>query len=222
MSMTIGVAGKGGTGKTTIAALLTTFLKTKGTVLAVDADPSTNLNMALGLPEPETVGTIREELLKANGGTIDGMSRHEFIELRARQAMVESEGLDLLAMGRPEGAGCYCPAHYVLKVFLDRLMSCTLLDPQACHASLLDVKPQGIHPYLGCRGNIRTRCCWSRNRAWRCYRGWAGRRYYRLWTGWRRAEGGVRGRRRNLGDTRGSCRWFWRRCQDSILAKTAY
>ncbi len=122
MSQTIGVAGKGGTGKTTIAALLATLLSKKGTVLAVDADPSTNLNMALGLPEPETIGKIREELLKANTGSIDGMNRHEYIELRARQAMVESEGLDLLAMGRPEGAGCYCPAHYVLKVFLDRLM----------------------------------------------------------------------------------------------------
>ena len=104
MSMTIAVAGKGGTGKTTIAALLAKFLATKGTVLAVDADPSVNLHMALGLPEPETVGSIREELLKA-GGSVSGMSRHDYIELRAREAMVESEGLDLLALGRPEGPG---------------------------------------------------------------------------------------------------------------------
>lgn len=120
MSMTIAVAGKGGTGKTTIAALLSKFLTAKGTVLAVDADPSVNLHMALGLPAPETIGSIREELLKA-GGSVSGMSRHDYIELRAREAMVEAEGLDLLAMGRPEGPGCYCPANYVLRLFLDKL-----------------------------------------------------------------------------------------------------
>lgn len=123
MSVTIAVAGKGGTGKTTIASLLAQLLARQGTVLAVDADPSINLHMALGLPEPETIGAIREELLEASGpsGRIEGMSRHEYIELRARQAVVESTGMDLLAMGRPEGPGCYCAANYVLRLFLDRL-----------------------------------------------------------------------------------------------------
>ncbi|MDP3061981.1 MAG: AAA family ATPase [Chloroflexota bacterium] len=150
MSMTIAVAGKGGTGKTTIAALLAKFLATKGTVLAVDADPSVNLHMALGLPEPETVGSIREELLKA-GGSVSGMSRHDYIELRAREAMVESEGLDLLAMGRPEGPGCYCPANYVLRLFLDRLTEAydyVVIDNEAGMEHISRQTSRDIHTML--------------------------------------------------------------------------
>ena len=150
MSMTIAVAGKGGTGKTTIAALLAKFLATKGTVLAVDADPSVNLHMALGLPEPETVGSIREELLKA-GGSVSGMSRHDYIELRAREAMVESEGLDLLAMGRPEGPGCYCPANYVLRLFLDKLTEAydyVVIDNEAGMEHISRQTSRDIHTML--------------------------------------------------------------------------
>ena len=123
MSTTIAVAGKGGTGKTLIAALLVELLASKGTVLAVDADPSVNLHMALGLPAPETIGDIREEMgASVRSGTLPpGMSKLEYIELRTREGMVESSGLDLVAMGRPEGPGCYCAANYALRLFLDRL-----------------------------------------------------------------------------------------------------
>ena len=123
MTTTIAVAGKGGTGKTTIAALLVQMLSASGTVLAMDADPSVNLHMALGLPEPETIGDIREELGDSvRGGILSpNMSKLDYLEMRTREAMVESTRLDLLAMGRPEGPGCYCAANYALRLFLDRL-----------------------------------------------------------------------------------------------------
>jgi len=121
MTTTIAVAGKGGTGKTLIAALLIKMLAKKGTVLAIDADASTNLHMALGLEEPETVGSIREELVTEGDNLPAGMNRHQYMAFRSRQAVMESFGLDLLAMGRPEGPGCYCAPNHVLRMALDRM-----------------------------------------------------------------------------------------------------
>ncbi len=122
MSTTIAVAGKGGTGKTIIAALLAKLLTKRGTVLAIDADPSVNLHMALGLESPEAIGDIREDLATSAGGSLPaGMSRPDYMALSIRQSLVESTGLDLLAMGRPEGPGCYCAANHVLRLAIDRL-----------------------------------------------------------------------------------------------------
>jgi CO dehydrogenase maturation factor len=125
MTKTIAVAGKGGTGKTTVAALLIRYLvdNRKGSVLAIDADPSTNLNLALGVPLEETVGDIREESLQGVqvSSSLGGMSRPDYLELRVNQAIVEEKGFDLLAMGRPEGPGCYCAANNMLRVCVDHL-----------------------------------------------------------------------------------------------------
>jgi CO dehydrogenase maturation factor len=123
MTRTIAIAGKGGTGKTTIAALLALQLAEKGIVLAIDADPSSNLNLALGLPLTVTVGEVREEMgtRVRRGGFEPGMSKPDYIELRIREALVESEKIDLLAMGRPEGPGCYCAANNMLRTSIDRL-----------------------------------------------------------------------------------------------------
>lgn len=125
MTKTIAVAGKGGTGKTTIAALLIEYLveNKKGSVLAIDADPSTNLNLALGVPLEETVGDIREETLQEvkSGSSLGGMSKPDYLELRINQALVEADGFDLLAMGRPEGPGCYCAANSMLRLCIDQL-----------------------------------------------------------------------------------------------------
>jgi CO dehydrogenase maturation factor len=125
MTKTIAVAGKGGTGKTTITALLIKYLveNKKGSVLAIDADPSTNLNLALGVPLEETVGDIREETLQEvkGGSSLSGMSKPDYLELRVNQALVEEKGFDLLAMGRPEGPGCYCAANNMLRVCVDHL-----------------------------------------------------------------------------------------------------
>lgn len=111
---TIAVSGKGGTGKTTICSLLVRFFVGVGEipVLAVDADPNANLNEALGLPIGETLGCMREDAFAQR--IPPGMSRQDFIRYRFRQVLAESRGFDLIAMGRPEGEGCYCFANDLL------------------------------------------------------------------------------------------------------------
>ena len=125
MTVTIAVAGKGGTGKTTFAALVIKYLKenTSGYILAVDGDPSSNLHLVLGMPLEETVGHIREDTLsQVQSGTFQaGISKADYLELRINQALVEGDRVDLIAMGRPEGPGCYCAANAILRNVIDRL-----------------------------------------------------------------------------------------------------
>jgi CO dehydrogenase maturation factor len=120
-SFVIAVSGKGGTGKTTISSLLIRSLIEEGQrpVLAVDADPNANLHEALGVEVRETLGNMREEAFTKN--IPPGMSRHDYIRYRFRQALVESDGFDLLAMGRPEGSGCYCFANDLLSECMQQL-----------------------------------------------------------------------------------------------------
>jgi len=125
MTTTIALAGKGGTGKTTLAALLVRHFARKhlGTVLAIDADPSSNLNLVLGLPLTITVGDIRENMLAGvqNGSVGTGITRHDFLKTEIRLAVEEGNTVDLLAMGRPEGQGCYCPVNHMLRQIIDGL-----------------------------------------------------------------------------------------------------
>ncbi len=119
---TIGIAGKGGTGKTTIASLLVRCLIAEGKrpVLAVDADPNANLHEALGVIFHETLGSMREDAFTKS--IPPGMSRTDYIALRFRKVLVESEGFDLIAMGRPEGTGCYCFANDLLTTAMQNLV----------------------------------------------------------------------------------------------------
>ncbi len=125
MTKTIAVAGKGGTGKTTISALIIDHLVkgNRGSVLAIDADPSTNLNLALGVPLYDTVGDVREDTATAVGGSqaLGGMSKWDYLDFRINEALIEETDFDLLAMGRPEGPGCYCAANNILRSSVDRL-----------------------------------------------------------------------------------------------------
>ena len=122
---TIALAGKGGTGKTTLSALLIRALLRAGVrpVLAIDADPATNLHLALGLPQPATVGDVREEMLEAAKAQQLGVaiSRHDYLRQEVRMALEEGEAVDLLAMGRPEGQGCYCAVNHLLRQIIDDL-----------------------------------------------------------------------------------------------------
>ncbi|MCL6431403.1 MAG: AAA family ATPase [Anaerolineae bacterium] len=125
--MTIAVAGKGGTGKTTFAALAIRYLLRagRGPVLAIDGDPSSNLNLALGLPLEATIGQIREEARDevSTGRFQAGISKPEYFAYKVEECLVEGEGVDLLAMGRPEGPTCYCAANNMLRNSIDRLGS---------------------------------------------------------------------------------------------------
>jgi len=120
MTMTVAMAGKGGTGKTTIAGLLIKFLLKKGIkpILAVDADPNANLNEVLGLKVETTLGEAREGI---KDGVPIGMTRDIYMEYKIEEALVESEGCDLVVMGRPEGPGCYCHANTLLSRYMEKL-----------------------------------------------------------------------------------------------------
>ncbi|MCJ7708314.1 MAG: AAA family ATPase [Anaerolineales bacterium] len=125
MTKTIALAGKGGTGKTTIAALLIRSLlkRTSQPILAIDADPATNLHLALGLAMPVTAGEIREEMMEtAQAGQLGvTISRHEYLSREIRMALEEGDQVDLLAMGRPEGQGCYCAVNHLLRQIVDEM-----------------------------------------------------------------------------------------------------
>jgi CO dehydrogenase maturation factor len=126
MGFTIAVAGKGGTGKTSLCGLTIRYLteKRKGAVLAVDADANANLNDVLGVRVHATVGRLREESLAAVKSTAPrpgGMSMEQLFDYQIQQALAEARGFDLLTMGRPEGAGCYCAANNIIRKYMDKL-----------------------------------------------------------------------------------------------------
>jgi CO dehydrogenase maturation factor len=126
MGFSIAVAGKGGTGKTSLCGLTIRYLteKKKGAVLAVDADANANLNDVLGVPIHATVGKLRETSLEAVKSTAPrpgGMSMEQLFDYQIQQALIEAKGFDLLVMGRPEGAGCYCAANNIIRKYMDKL-----------------------------------------------------------------------------------------------------
>lgn len=127
MASIIAITGKGGVGKTAVSALAVRALVEAGgtPVLAVDADPNLNLDAALGVEAEETVGDVREEGVaqaQAMAQTAPGgMSKVEFLRLRIQQSLVEADGFDLIAMGRPEGPGCYCFANTILRACVDEI-----------------------------------------------------------------------------------------------------
>jgi CO dehydrogenase maturation factor len=122
MTYSIALAGKGGTGKTTIAGMLIKYLvaKNRKPVLAVDADSNANLNEVLGLEVQTTLGTAREDMKK--GKVPSGMTKDIFMEMKLEEAVIEAPDFDLVVMGQPEGAGCYCAANTLLTNFLERLV----------------------------------------------------------------------------------------------------
>ena len=134
MTTTIAVAGKGGVGKTTVAALAVRYLtEDKGSaVLAIDADPSSNLHLALGLDLEWTVGDIREDMLDqvkssltaggaAMGTVAGGISKREHLDYEIRSSLAEGTRFDLIAMGRAEGPGCYCAVNHSLREVIDAI-----------------------------------------------------------------------------------------------------
>jgi CO dehydrogenase maturation factor len=134
MTTTIALAGKGGVGKTTVAAMIIKYLAQNqaGSILAIDADPSSNLNMVLGLDLEWTVGGIREDMLAqvksslTNGGAAmgtmpGGTSKRDYLDYHIRSALAEGSRFDLIAMGRGEGPGCYCAVNHNLREVIDSM-----------------------------------------------------------------------------------------------------
>ncbi len=126
MAYTIALAGKGGTGKTTIAGIIIRYLieKRNKPVLAVDADSNNCLNQALGVEVYQTIGKLREDSLNTIRSGSDrpgGMSMEQLFDYQIQQSLIESKGFDLLVMGRPEGPGCYCAANNIIRKYTDKL-----------------------------------------------------------------------------------------------------
>lgn len=124
MGHIIALAGKGGTGKTTLAALLVRLVKEKklGSCLAVDADPNSNLAEALGVEVKETISGILDNIAGHADRIPQGWTKDRFIEYQVQTAVQEAEGFDILTMGKPEGAGCYCYVNNVLRNIMGKLV----------------------------------------------------------------------------------------------------
>jgi len=120
---TIAISGKGGTGKTTIATLIVRWLSenVSKSILAVDADSNVNLNDVMGVGLKESIGAIREEMKSLASNLPGGMTKHQFLEYKIQSSLVETPDYDLIAMGRPEGPGCYCYANNLLREILRTL-----------------------------------------------------------------------------------------------------
>ncbi len=134
MPRVIAVAGKGGVGKTTLCGILVRYLTEsvkKIPVLAVDADPNSNLNEILGVPVGPTIGQARELMKKE---VPSGMTKDVWFEYKVQEALIEARGFDLLVMGRPEGQGCYCAANALAKQSIETLKknyACVVVDNEA-------------------------------------------------------------------------------------------
>ncbi|MFW6182114.1 MAG: AAA family ATPase [Spirochaetota bacterium] len=123
MPHSIAVAGKGGTGKTTLAALLLCRLRSMGEtpILAIDADPDSNLGTMLGIQPRQSIGELREEVLDEIKNFPPGMSKAAYVESGLHQIIEEADGFDLITMGRGEGSGCYCYLNSLIRKFSDDL-----------------------------------------------------------------------------------------------------
>jgi len=121
MGKIIAMAGKGGTGKTTIAAVIVRLIKEKklGSVIAIDADPNSNLAQSLGVENRSNIGEILDGIAD---NVPEGMTKDRFIQLKVQTAIQEEDGFDLLSMGKPEGPGCYCYVNNILRSVMASLV----------------------------------------------------------------------------------------------------
>ncbi len=132
----IGVAGKGGTGKTTLATLIIIGLLRNNhkPILAIDADPNSNLAETLGVPAPRSLVEIVDEVTKNKDSIPSGLDKVQYLEFQIREAITEDEGFDLLVMGKTEGPGCYCYCNHLLREHMEKLQqnySFVVLDNEA-------------------------------------------------------------------------------------------
>lgn len=125
MAKTIAISGKGGTGKTTITSMMVRCLinQSPKAILAVDADPNACMAVTLGVDTVGTVAGLREEVATGKTPAAASMGKLQAFELGCEHLLTEAKGFDLIAMGHPEGPGCYCAANNSLRKFLDNLSS---------------------------------------------------------------------------------------------------
>jgi CO dehydrogenase maturation factor len=135
MSYLIAVSGKGGTGKTTVSACLVRLLLDGGVrpILVVDADPNSTLAPLLGAESGATISDIRREVLESKS-EVTAIPKGRMLDLKLAECLQEGRGFDLLTMGRPEGAACYCYVNNLVRHALASLRAnyrVTVVDNEA-------------------------------------------------------------------------------------------
>jgi CO dehydrogenase maturation factor len=130
--MKVAVSGKGGVGKTFVAGVLAQFLAKEGfKVLAIDADPTPNLALTLGIPleEAKDIVPVSENMQLIESKTKTGISGVYSLSFSVEDIIdkftVKSPyGVNLLVMGtvRSAGSGCMCPANAVVRALLHHLL----------------------------------------------------------------------------------------------------
>lgn len=129
--MKIAISGKGGVGKTTLASLLSRIFAEAGySVLAIDADPNSNLAATLGIPNPEELTPLSEmgALIEERTGVPPGQSGSFFkvnpkVDDLPEKYSLKYNGIRLMVMGRIKrgGTGCYCPESALLQALVTHL-----------------------------------------------------------------------------------------------------
>ncbi len=122
----VAVCGKGGTGKTAFTAMMTRALlesRQAGKLLLIDADPAQGLTNALGVKVKRTMGQIREDIIKTarSGDQSEKTQIADRLDYMILEALVETDGYALLAMGRTETLGCFCPVNDLLRGAIETL-----------------------------------------------------------------------------------------------------
>lgn len=155
MGYTIAVAGKGGTGKTTLCGLMIRYLLAKGKkpLLAIDADANANLHEVLGMEAGESIGSLREKAMEEVKDLPMGVTKEQYIEQRIHEVLVEGSGMDLMTMGRPEGPGCYCYANHLIRKYSERIgrsYQYIIMDNEAGLEHLSRRTSQGVDALVIC------------------------------------------------------------------------
>ena len=138
MPKLIGFIGKGGTGKSTLTALFLKYILEKNIkpILVIDADPNSCLPELLNLEADKTIGNIRQELRNKNNEISASFSKYDYCEYALNNAIMESRGFDLVAMGRTDGPGCYCYINNIIKTMIEKLKRNYKLIIVDCEAGL--------------------------------------------------------------------------------------
>jgi CO dehydrogenase maturation factor len=124
--MLVAVCGKGGTGKTAFTAMMARALLESGRtgrLLLIDADPAQGLTNAVGVRVKRTMGQIREDIIKTarSGDQSEKTQIADRLDYMILEALVEAEAYALLAMGRTETLGCFCPVNDLLRGAIEAL-----------------------------------------------------------------------------------------------------
>ena len=156
--MKLAITGKGGVGKTTLSATLALLFSKDGSrIIAIDADPDSNLAATLGFPEPEKIVPLidMKELISERTGAQPG-SFGSYFKLNPKVDDIperycpEYQGVRLLAMGggRKGGSGCFCPEGAFLRSLLAHLLigrkDVVILDMEAGIEHLTRGTAQGV------------------------------------------------------------------------------